>query len=281
MTEDINSTPQVTIERIREYLKENKRFDGRKTDEFRELIIEKDVSKKAEGSVRVKLGKTEVIVGVKVGVAAPYPDSPDKGNLMVTAELLPLSSPRFELGPPRFDAIELGRVIDRGVRESKIIELEKLVIKNGEKVWTIFIDIYSINDDGNLLDAAGIGALAALKISKLPKYDEKEEKILYDEPGKKIPLTEVNPIPITVHKIGSKLIVDPTREEEDASETRLTIGISEDIISSMQKGGTAPLKDEEIFEAIDLAEKNWKELFNAMNKFIGHSSSQKLKGEAK
>ena len=46
MTEDINSTPQVTIERIREYLKENKRFDGRKTDEFRELIIEKTFQKK-------------------------------------------------------------------------------------------------------------------------------------------------------------------------------------------------------------------------------------------
>ena len=179
MVEDINSTSEVTIERIRKYLKENKRFDKRKTDEFRELIIEKNISKKAEGSVRVRLGKTEVLVGVKVGTAAPYPDSPDKGNLMVTAELLPLSSPRFELGPPKFDAIELGRVIDRGIRESKIIDLEKLVIKEGEKVWNIFIDIYSINDDGNLLDAAGIGALAALKIAKLPKYDEEEEKILF------------------------------------------------------------------------------------------------------
>lgn len=268
MMENINSTPQVTIERIREYLKENKRFDGRKTDEFRELIIEKDVSKKAEGSVRVKLGKTEVIVGVKAGVSEPYPDSPDSGNLMVTAELSPLSSPRFELGPPRFEAIELGRVVDRGIRESKIIDLEKLVIKKGEKVWTIFIDIYSINDDGNLLDAAGIGALAALKLSKLPKYDEKEEKVLYDKYEKNIPLTDVNPIPITVHKIGSKLIIDPTKEEEDASETRLTIGISDGIISSMQKGGTIPLKDEEIFEAIDMADKNWMELFNKINKFL-------------
>ena len=268
MVEDINSTSEVTIERIRKHLKENKRFDKRKTNEFRELIIEKNISKKAEGSVRVRLGKTEVIVGVKVGTAAPYPDSPDKGNLMVTAELLPLSSPRFELGPPKFDAIELGRVIDRGIRESKIIDLEKLVIKEGEKVWNIFIDIYSINDDGNLLDAAGIGALAALKIAKLPKYDEKEEKVLYDKCEKNIPLTDVNPIPITVHKIGNKLIADPTREEEDASETRLTIGISDGVISSMQKGGITPLKDEEIFEAIDIAEKNWKELFKKIEKII-------------
>ena len=268
MIEDINSTPQVTIERIREYLKENKRFDGRKTDEFRELIIEKNVSKKAEGSVRIKLGKTEVIVGVKAGVSEPYPDSPDKGNLMVTAELSPLSSPRFELGPPKFEAIELGRIIDRGIRESGIIDLEKLVIKKKEKVWTIFVDIYSINDDGNLLDAAGIGALIALKLSKLPKYDEKEEKVLYDKYEKNIPLTNINPIPITVYKIGNKLIIDPTKEEEDTSETRLTIGISDGIISSMQKGGTSPLKDEEISEAIDLADKNWNDLFKKIEKFL-------------
>ncbi len=266
--EEINLTPKITIERIKEYLKSDKRFDGREPNEFRELIIEKNVSKKAEGSVRVRLGKTEVIVGVKTDVAVPYPDSPDKGNLMVTAELLPLSSPRFELGPPKFEAIELGRVIDRGIRESKIIDLEKLVIKEGEKVWTIFIDIYSINDDGNLLDAAGIGALAALKISKLPKYDEKEEKVLYGESDEKIPLTGVNPIPITVHKLGNKLIVDPTREEEDASETRLTVGISESIISSMQKGGPVPFKDEEILNAIDIADKVWKELFKKLEKFV-------------
>lgn len=268
MTEGINLTSKVTIESIKEYLKENKRFDGRAPDEFRELIIEKDVSKKAEGSVRVKLGKTEVIVGVKAGVGTPYADSPNKGNLMVSAELSPLSSPRFELGPPKFPAIELGRVIDRGIRESGVIDVEKLVIKEGEKVWTIFVDIYSINDDGNLLDAAGIGALAALKIAKLPKYDEENEKVLYGEPDKDLPLTGVNVIPVTTHKIGDKLIVDPTREEEDASETRLTVGTAEEIISSMQKGNSQVLKDEEIMKAIEMANKNWKILIKKIENLL-------------
>lgn len=268
MSDEINITPRVTQERIKEYLNQSKRFDNRKLDEFRELTLEKNVSKKAEGSVRVKLGKTEVIVGVKAALGTPYPDSPNKGNMMVTAELLPLSSPRFELGPPKFSAIELGRVIDRGIRESKVIDFEKLVIEEGEKVWTIFIDIYSINDDGNLLDAAGIGALAALKISKLPVYDEKEDKVLYDQHDKEIPLTGVNPIAITIHKIGDNLIADPSREEEDTSETRVTIGISEGIISSMQKGELATFKDEEILKAIDIADKNWSKLIKEIDKFV-------------
>lgn len=254
-------TPKVTGDRIRKYLEEGKRFDGRNPEQFRELIIEKDVSKKAEGSVRVRLGKTEVIVGVKAGLSEPYPDSPNKGNLMVTAEILPMSSPRIELGPPKFPAIELGRVIDRGVRESGMIDVEKLCIKEGEKVWTIFVDIYVMNDDGNLIDAAGIGALAALKVAKLPKYDEKENKVIYGEGNQTIPLTDFNPIPVTIHKIGNHLIVDPTREEEDVSETRLTIGTSKGTISSMQKGEIASISLDEIIKAVEMAEKSWTELF--------------------
>src|SRR3989344_5036230 len=251
-------TFEITKQRIRQYLSEGKRFDGRKLDEFRDLEIETGVSKKAEGSARVKLGKTEVIVGVKMDVSEPYPDSLDEGNLMVTVELLPLSSERFELGPPKIEAIEIGRVTDRGIRESKFIDLKKLCIKEGEKVWTIFVDIYSINEDGNLLDVAGIGALTALKIAKLPKYDKKEGKILFGEEDKPIPLTKVNPIPITIHKIGGKLVVDPTREEEDGSETRLTVGMSDGIIHSMQKGNSATFTDKEIEEAVEIAEKVWK-----------------------
>lgn len=254
-------TSRINAERIKKYLAEGKRFDGRKPEEFRELVIEKDVSKKAEGSVRVKLGKTEVIVGVKVAVGTPYDDSPDEGNLMVTAEILPLSSSRVELGKPGFDSLELGRVIDRGVRECGVLDLKKLCIKEGEKVWTVFIDIYSINDDGNLFDAAGIGALAALKVAKLPKYDLENEKVLYGEPDKDMPLNDINLIPVTVHKIGKNLIVDSTKEEEDISESRITVGTSDGIISSMQKGKEGVMELDEIMKAVEMSKNCWSELF--------------------
>lgn len=263
----IMTTPKLNAQRIAKYLEEGKRFDGRKPEEFRELIIEKDVSINAEGSVRVKLGETEVIVGVKMDVSEPYPDSPNKGNLMVSAELLPLSSPRFESGPPKFPVIELGRVIDRGLRESGFIEFEKLCIKEGEKVWTLFVDVYTINDDGNLLDAAGIGAVAALKIAKLPKYDETEGKVLHGELSENsVPVTDVVPLAITAHKIGKEFLVDPTREEEDVSETRITVGSSHGTISSLQKGEETSLTLEETGKALDLVEKAWKEVFKNLEK---------------
>lgn len=263
------TTPKIVGDRIKQGLAKGMRFDGRKADEFRDIQVELDVSKKAEGSCRVKIGKTEVIAGVKMDVGAPYADSPDKGNMMVTAELLPLSSPRFENGPPQFDAIELGRVIDRGIRESKFIDFEKLCIKEGEKVWTLYIDIYSINDDGNLLDAAGIAAVVALKNAKMAKYDEKEEKVLFGEfSDTQVPLTDVVPIAITVHKIGEHLVVDPTREEEDVSETRVTIGSSKGAISSMQKGNSHTLAQEEFEKTLDLNEKVWNDVFKKIEKFV-------------
>ncbi len=265
----IQTVSNLTRERIKEYLSEGKRFDGRKPEEFRNIIIETGVSKNAEGSARVKIGKTEVIVGVKMNVSEPYADSPNKGNLMVTAELLPLSSPRFESGPPKFPAIELGRVIDRGIRESKFIEFEKLCIKEGEKVWTIFVDIYSINDDGNLLDAAGFGAIAALKNAKIPKYDVKKEKVLFGElSDKKIPLSKEIPISLTIYKIGDNLVIDPIRDEEDISETRVTIGSSNGIISSMQKGNPEELSIEDFNNILDLIEKTEREVFKKLEKFL-------------
>lgn len=262
-------TSEITGERIKKYLKQDKRFDNRKPEDFREIQIQTGISKKAEGSVRVKIGKTDVIVGVKMDVSTPYADCPDKGNLMVTAELLPLSSPRFEAGPPKFPAIELGRVIDRGLRESKFIDFEKLCIKEGEKVWTIFVDIYTINDDGALFDAASIGSIIALKNAKIPKYDKESEKVLFGElTEEKLPLSEIIPLAITYYKIGEKFVVNPTREEEDIAETRITIGSYNGIISSLQKGDIGKLTSKEFEDVLDLNEKVWKELFKKIEKYL-------------
>jgi exosome complex component RRP42 len=263
------TTSDVTADRIKEYLSNGKRFDGRKPEDFREMDIEiGNVSNNAEGSARVRIGKTEVIAGIKLAIGAPYPDSKDKGNLMVTLEMLPMSSPRIDLGPPKIDSIEMGRVIDRCIRETKFIELEKLCIIEGEKVWTVFVDIYTINDDGNLFDAAGIAAVAALKNAKLPKIDG-ENNIIYGElTNNPLPVSKNTPVSLTVYKVGNKVIVDPTKEEEDISETRVTVGFKAGVISSMQKGDVAPLSIEELSEVFDLLEKKAKEIALKIEKSV-------------
>lgn len=263
----------LTIETLKKMFAAGKRFDSRGLLDFRDLELSHDVSNKAEGSARVKIGKTEVIVGVKMSFGEPYPDSPDKGNLTVSTDLLPLASPRFEMGPPDFQGIELPRLVDRAIRESGMIELDKLVIKEGEKVWTVMIDIYPINDDGNLIDAATIGAVAALKRAKIPVLD-KDGKIDYDKEAKEpLPISkETYPFSFSFFKLGNSIILDPTREEEEACDARITFGISkwnkQHMINSCQKNGNEIFTRAEIETIMGILPEKFDELNEKLKKFL-------------
>jgi exosome complex component RRP42 len=262
----------LTKESLKTLFSAGKRFDGRKLDETRDFEISNEVSNMAEGSARIKLGKTEVIVGVKLAPGEPYPDSRDKGNLSVSGDLLPLASPRFEPGPPEFGAIELPRLVDRAIRESKMIELDKLVI-NDEKVWTVYVDVYPINDDGNLIDAASLAAIAALKEAKVPELNE-HGLVDHDiKPKKKLPLAdEIAPISVSFFKLGDSIILDPTREEEEACDARVTFGISKKgkqyLINSCQKAGSAIFTQADIDNMMDILPDKFDELNEKLKKFL-------------
>ncbi|MDO8508396.1 MAG: RNA-binding protein [Nanoarchaeota archaeon] len=261
----------VTREYLARLFSQDKRFDGRKLLDLREMELGYDVSNKAEGSVRVKFGKTEVIVGVKLAPGEPYPDSPTDGNLMCTAELLLLASSKFEAGPPAFKAIELGRLVDRAIRESGMIEFSKLSISE-EKVWTIYVDIYPINDDGNLIDIATIAAVAALRNAKMPSID-KDGNVDYSIKKGSLPLSkDTNPISLSFFKLGDSIILDPTSEEEEACETRVTFGISkwnkQHMINSCQKAGNLPLTQEEISKMMSVIPEKFDELSEKLKKFL-------------
>src|SRR3990172_5444057 len=145
---------------IRKLAGSDKRIDHRKFNQYRDISVETNVITSAEGSARVRIGNTEVIAGIKIDVGTPFKDTPDEGVLMVAGEFVPLASEDFESGPPGEDAIELSRVVDRAIRESKCVDFEKLCIKEGEKVWMIYVDIDVIDDCGNLIDACSLAALS-------------------------------------------------------------------------------------------------------------------------
>ena len=249
---------------LQKYFEKGIRYDGRKLKELREIRIIRNPSETAEGSVIVEMGNTKVIAGVKMAIEKPFPDTPDQGILMVNAELMPLSSPDFESGPPGIESIELARVIDRGIRESQAIDTKKLCVEKGEKVWSVMVDICTLNHDGNLIDASGLAALLALKEAKLPAYDgeQLDYKHLTDE---KLSISK-HPIPVTVFKIGNYFIVDPTKEEEQNYDARLTVTTMEDgKICALQKNGNSGLSIDDISKMIDIA----KEKANEIRKKVG------------
>jgi len=268
--------PNINRFKIIDLLKDGKRLDNRKPFDFRDIEIETGISVNAEGTARVKIGKTEVIVGVKMGTQEPYPDHEDEGTMVTGMEFSPMAGDRYENGPPGMDSIEVARVVDRGIRESRFIDWKKLCIKEGEKVWSIMIDIYCINDEGNVMDASAIGAVVSLKMSRFPKYDEETGKVLYGEfTDKPLPLTEHIPFTMTFHKIGNKLLLDPNRNEEDSSDGRLTLAVSQagkkdKMINSMQKGGITSITCEEMDEIIRESEKTYDKIFPEIEKKIKH-----------
>ncbi|MEM3699367.1 MAG: exosome complex protein Rrp42 [Candidatus Bathyarchaeia archaeon] len=251
---------RVKQKQIAQLISRGKRLDGRGLTDYREIKVEQGIIEKAEGSARVLLGKTEVMVGTKIETGEPFSDTPNEGVLTVNAELVPLASPTFEAGPPDENSIELARIVDRGIRESKAIDLEKLCIEPGKKVFVVFVDVYVLNHDGNLIDASALAAVAALLSTKMPNYEVKEGEIKI-KPGY-IPLPiRRHPITVTFAKISDKLVVDPWLEEEQVMDARLSMAIDDDgNICAIQKGGSGYFTPKEVLEAASIAKEKAEEI---------------------
>jgi exosome complex component RRP42 len=251
---------RVKQKRIAELISSGKRLDRRGLTDYREVKIEVGVIERAEGSARVRLGKTEVLVGTKIEVGQPFSDTPNEGVLTVNAELVPLASPTFEPGPPDEKSIELARIVDRGIRESKAIELEKLCIEPGKKVFIVFVDVYVLNHDGNLIDASVMAALAALLNTKMSNYEVEGGEIKVKPGYMPLPIRNY-PVAVTFAKISDKLIVDPWLEEEQVMESRLTITMDKDgNICAIQKGGYGYFTLQQILEATKVTQEKTGEL---------------------
>lgn len=246
---------ELTRTHIQHLAEAGKRIDGRGLEEHRPLTVEKGYIESAEGSARVHLGATDLLVGVKMELGSPYADRPDSGVLIVVAELRPGASPTFELGPPKPPAIELARVVDRGIRATDTVDVSKLGIEPGEKVWLLFVDIHILDYEGNLFDAGNYAALAALMNTTIPNATKLGE-------GKDAPLeVEHQPISVTAAKIGDAIFIDPSLEEERIADARLTVVTDEKgHIRAMQKGLTGSFTVDEVNQVVALSQKIGKEI---------------------
>ncbi|MEE8401024.1 MAG: exosome complex protein Rrp42 [Candidatus Hydrothermarchaeaceae archaeon] len=250
---------EIRKDYIGNLIKEGKRADGRGFDEYRPITIDTGIGFKADGSALVKIGKTQIMAGVKLLLGQPFSDMPNSGVLTTNAELRPIASPTFEAGPPRERTVEIARVVDRGIRESGAIDVDKLCITEGELVWIVFIDIHVLDYDGNLFDASFLGAISALLNTRLPKVEG--DKIIYKEKtNKKLPIND-KPIETTYAKIGNGIILDPQLDEERVMEARITVATDKNgDMCALQKGGRGTFTADEISEIVEKGAQKAKEL---------------------
>lgn len=229
MSEEVSA--EILTTHILDLAAEGKRLDGRGPDDYRAISVEPGFVATADGSALVRLGDTAVLAGIKLEPGKPFPDTPNAGTLTTNAELIPLSSPTFEPGPPQPGAIEVSRVVDRAIRAAETIDLTRLCVTPGEKSWVCYVDIHVLDHSGNLIDAASLAAVSALAHSTVPA--KRFEIAEADYP------LEVNhyPVECTFVRLGDTIVVDPTFDEERAAQGRITVATDEvGRVVAMQKG---------------------------------------------
>lgn len=237
------------------------RYDGRAFDQFRNINVQKGVIKTAEGSALAEIGGTKVLAAAKFDVATPFSDRPEEGVMMTNAELLCSASPSFESGPPDENSIEFARVVDRALRSAECVDVKSFFIEEG-KVLALFVDLYVLDHTGNYIDAGTLAATAALLDAKIPKIED--AKIIRGEYSG--PLNpKALPVSATSVKIGGHWLLDPSRDEELAHESRITIATTADHVCAMQKG-KGSMNKAELLENIDIAFKRGNEIRDLLTK---------------
>ncbi|HEV2520176.1 MAG TPA: exosome complex protein Rrp42 [Thermoplasmata archaeon] len=241
-------TAEILTNHILDLARHQKRLDGRGPDDYRTASVQPGFAASADGSALARIGSTMALCGVKLEPGKPYPDTPNAGTLTTNAELIPLSSPMFEPGPPHPRAIEVSRVVDRAIRAAETIDLRKLCVTAGEKCWTCYVDVHILDHSGNLIDAASLAALGALSHATVPN-------VRFGIGPEDLPLeVEHFPVEVTFCRLGETIVVDPTVEEESAAHGRLTIATDErGEVVAMQKGLIGAFSPDDVKSLVDRA----------------------------
>ncbi|MEM1639320.1 MAG: exosome complex protein Rrp42 [Desulfurococcaceae archaeon] len=264
--------PRMYIEYIMKLLKRGERIDNRSLLDYRPISVILNPIEKAEGSALVRLGKTQVLVGVKLDLGSPFKDRPNEGVLQVHAEFVPLASPSFEPGPPDESAIELARVIDRSIREPKAVKLDELVVEPEKVVWIVYNDIYLVDHAGNAIDASMIASMLALATTKIPSLSRTDQGYKIDKSVKErlLPISTLVAT-VTMAIIGDIILVDPTLEEEAIADAILTIAVDEkERICGAQKRGEKGISRHMLEKAVDIAIDKSKWLINYMRNVLNN-----------
>jgi exosome complex component RRP43 len=215
------------LEFYREHLRRGVRPDGRALMRGRKLISHDSPITSADGSALLRLGKTAVIAGVQCEPTAPAPGEAEaaRGRIVVGLELPALCSASASAAATNSGGGDKGRlerdkaalvgVLQRAA-SGGLVELESLCAVEGTAVWSCYCDIYVLEHDGNLLDAALLAMMVALSRVRLPRVvvDEATGALTVEE-ERAVRVQLAAPLyPCTFGLLAGELLLDPCAEEE-------------------------------------------------------------------
>jgi len=218
-------------------MKYEKRIDGRKFDEMREMKAKVGIIKRADGSAMFQMGDTIAIAAV-YGPRELHPkflQNPRKGILRCNYDLLTFSVPERKKPGPNRRSTEIGLVTEQSL--NPVVQLELFP----NTVVDVFIHIIQANAGTR---CAGICAASmALAHAGVPMKD----------------LVAA----ISVGKVGDKIVIDLNKEEEDfeggATDIPVAMTPRNNEITLLQLDGE--VSKEELLEALSLAKKGCEKIY--------------------
>mmetsp|Transcript_10791 Transcript_10791/g.27787 ORF Transcript_10791/g.27787 Transcript_10791/m.27787 type:complete len:355 (+) Transcript_10791:333-1397(+) len=233
------------------------RLDGRSPYDFRAVDLNFGQER---GHLELSLGPTKVLAQTSCEVVEPSPSRPAEGVIRYNVELSPMAAASFEAGRPSAAGVEVQRIVERTLKESRAVETESLCIVAGEKVWAVRVDITVLNHGGNLVDAVALAALGSLLHFRKPHVDVIGSEVTIHT------LESHVPDPLSVHhrplcvsfvftgdEAGSA-VVDPERKEEAVAVGTLSLALNvhREVCAIHKLGGVA-LSPDQLLECMEIA----------------------------
>lgn len=258
------------------HLAESVRPDGRALGQARDTAIALGPVSSANGSALVKIGDTTVLAAIKLEVMTPSTNAPDEGSLAVDFCMPPICSPAIRPGRPADAAPVIAKQITDAISSSGMINLKELSLVSGKAAWMVYLDIYCLNADGSLFDAALLSATAAFYHLQIPLVslnddgrvitvsEEKKGKAVTESLNKEIRKLTISNAPFSLTCIlhDKYILADPTSEEESVMDTHVTVVLDSKgrLVSSYKAGGSVLLSRSMIKSCMELAKQRMEEL---------------------
>ncbi|XP_062182310.1 uncharacterized protein LOC133886613 [Phragmites australis] len=263
--------PLAFLER---HLRESVRPDARRPAEARPTTVVLGAVSSAHGSALVRLGDTAMLASIKLEVMSPPAESPDEGSVAVEFHMPPICSPLVRPGRPAEAAPVISKALEGVLMSSGMLNLKELCLISGKASWLAYLDIYCLNSDGSLFDAAWISAVAAFTHLEIPLVSVGDDGRVFTVGGnegktkfelvnrekRKLALGDI-PFSLTCALHKDSILADPTSEEESVIETSVTVVVdSSDRLVLIQKLGGSVTSMATIKECISLAKERRRKL---------------------
>lgn len=260
---------------ISSILKYQLRCDGRELNETRPLIL---TLHRADGisECTIQIGQTKVLSVISCELISPQnSDRPNEGCINIKVDLSPMACMGFYVGAEQDKSQRIHRILERVLREraSGALDTESLCVLSGIAVWKLHVTITVLDDDGNIVDASLLSALAALRHLRLPEtqiLSEERVEVFNDEERDPVPLPlHHTPIPVSFALLADndtsnrmEYIVDPNQREELLCHGFLTFCFNKhaELCCIDFSAGMCPLNSSQLKNCAFLAQLKVKEL---------------------